>query len=542
MRASRVARFGNVRTPVIRTPVIAASAERQWCADAVLLSRDASPHAPRCCAFSPRCARLARRAAVLSRSCVRARASTLVSFCCPSAKSGGWPSDTAEWHARRRDAAAAVVLPAAAPPARAIAVAPAVLHCVPCPGSASRPTGLPHRHACSPSRCRHRTPLPPASESFERHAYLLLCMQHTHCHGAAGCALTGSVCGVRAAQMTDDMRTTTPAQLPRICSNNASAYPPPSLNDFRTDELREPDDCAPALWYWQMTGGTWDRQGHSYELEKKRYRRLVQPQSVRQQEAERDRRRDRSQRQRPADDHVRRREQLAAQKQRELEEEAAEAWRAGEAWRRRRALFADLLDEAGLGTLDLLKSCASHICRHSESDRTCPSMCGGMCIHTWLSDDLLEMDEARWVFELAICCTAYMELIDDNTSLRYETWLKEQFERGRVSSNLPEYTEIENTSNPRLDRFGETCEDAELALGMRLSRIFLNGGRHLKWDSLVHFHPEHAEAAMAFVIAPAHGRSDDPLSYEEAGAIRDVCDHWLEANGVSKEDITRWLA
>ena len=50
--------------------------------------------------------------------------------------------------------------------------------------------------------------------------------------------------------------------LPRISSENAAAYPPPSLNAFRKPEARQPDDSAPALWYWQMAGFDWDRAGH----------------------------------------------------------------------------------------------------------------------------------------------------------------------------------------------------------------------------------------------------------------------------------------
>ena len=45
---------------------------------------------------------------------------------------------------------------------------------------------------------------------------------------------------------------------------NAAIYPPPSLDKFRTAALRAPADAAPVLWYWQMTGETWDRQTHSY--------------------------------------------------------------------------------------------------------------------------------------------------------------------------------------------------------------------------------------------------------------------------------------
>ena len=47
---------------------------------------------------------------------------------------------------------------------------------------------------------------------------------------------------------------------------NAVLFPPPSLDKFRTAASRAPADAAPVLWYWQMTGETWDRQTHSYRV------------------------------------------------------------------------------------------------------------------------------------------------------------------------------------------------------------------------------------------------------------------------------------
>ena len=47
---------------------------------------------------------------------------------------------------------------------------------------------------------------------------------------------------------------------------NAAKYPPPSLDRFRTAASREPADAAPVLWYWQMTGKTWDRKTYSYRV------------------------------------------------------------------------------------------------------------------------------------------------------------------------------------------------------------------------------------------------------------------------------------
>ena len=84
--------------------------------------------------------------------------------------------------------------------------------------------------------------------------------------------------------------------LPRIVTANAASYPPPSLNNFRTAAARAPADSAPALWYWQLTGEEWQRDGHSYELAKKAWRRMPAEHKAAEHE------RDRSGRKRPADD------------------------------------------------------------------------------------------------------------------------------------------------------------------------------------------------------------------------------------------------
>ena len=95
--------------------------------------------------------------------------------------------------------------------------------------------------------------------------------------------------------------------LPRIVADNATSYPPPSLNSFRTAAARAPADSAPALWYWQLTGEEWRRDSHSYELAKKAWRRV--PAEHKAAERERDRTRDRSgrkpSRKPPADDGAR---------------------------------------------------------------------------------------------------------------------------------------------------------------------------------------------------------------------------------------------
>jgi hypothetical protein len=79
-------------------------------------------------------------------------------------------------------------------------------------------------------------------------------------------------------------------QLPPITHDNAAAYPPPDLRPFRSAASRTADS-APALWFKQMTGAEWDGGGHSYELEKKRHRRMLEEhtKSERERELKRDR-------------------------------------------------------------------------------------------------------------------------------------------------------------------------------------------------------------------------------------------------------------
>ena len=65
------------------------------------------------------------------------------------------------------------------------------------------------------------------------------------------------------------------AELPRITADNAAQHPPPSLIRFRTAAARAPANSEPALWFWQMTGDEWPRDGKSFDIQKKRHRRMV---------------------------------------------------------------------------------------------------------------------------------------------------------------------------------------------------------------------------------------------------------------------------
>jgi len=64
------------------------------------------------------------------------------------------------------------------------------------------------------------------------------------------------------------------SELPRITNQNAADYPPPSLNSYRTAASRAPSS-APAIWFKQMTGSAWDCQAKSFDMEKKRWRRMA---------------------------------------------------------------------------------------------------------------------------------------------------------------------------------------------------------------------------------------------------------------------------
>ena len=138
--------------------------------------------------------------------------------------------------------------------------------------------------------------------------------------------------------------------LPRISPENAAAYPPPSLNAFRKPESRQPDDSAPALWYYQMTGCDWDRAGHSYDLEKKRHQRMLA--EHKQSEKQREAQRDRSKRERPEDESEQRYERFVKQRELEWAEADDEVRRERERMlkceRERSALLGQLMDEAGV--------------------------------------------------------------------------------------------------------------------------------------------------------------------------------------------------
>ena len=198
--------------------------------------------------------------------------------------------------------------------------------------------------------------------------------------------------------------------LPYITPLNADAYPPPSLNSFRSAASRAPDDSPPVLWFWQMTEKDWDRQGHSYEVQKKQYRRLLveYKQRDKQREKNRDKLRDRSTRKRPAEDRLRRRKQYAAEVKRKRAREFEEARRADRPRRERQALLCQLFDAAGLSTHHLVERCSYD---GGENPFTC---CVGACVHEQLEP--LSQPDAEWVEDLAVKLTRYREFLEAHPS------------------------------------------------------------------------------------------------------------------------------
>ena len=117
-----------------------------------------------------------------------------------------------------------------------------------------------------------------------------------------------------------------------ITPSNAADYPPPSLNAYRTDASRAAADCAPVVWFKQMTGKEWDRQGRSYDCERKRYSRMMADSTSRAKETERLQKRD---------------AERQAQQKRDAEERA-EQRREAAPFNRRDDLFLFLLQAAGI--------------------------------------------------------------------------------------------------------------------------------------------------------------------------------------------------
>ena len=119
---------------------------------------------------------------------------------------------------------------------------------------------------------------------------------------------------------------------PWITPSNAADYPPPSLNAYRTDASRAAADCAPVVWFKQMTGKEWDRQGRSYDCERKRYSRMMADSTSRAKETERLQKRD---------------AERQAQQKRDAEERAKQR-REAAPFNRRDDLFLFLLQTAGI--------------------------------------------------------------------------------------------------------------------------------------------------------------------------------------------------
>ena len=337
---------------------------------------------------------------------------------------------------------------------------------------------------------------------------------------------------------------------PRIVTrDDALKHPPTPLDGFRTPTLRAPIDCAPAIWYWQMTGLNWDRQTRSYKAAKKQHERFAASDAQIQREAERDRKRDRSQRERTdeerqreserdrslrerrADDYIRRREQLTAQKARELEEDAAlEAdytWRADAPRRARRGLLAALLDAAGLDNAKLLEPCEPPFCRGGQG--------WPLCVHSFLDVDKasLEMDDPAFVEDLVVCCDKYIEFLEARTSLRYEEWHSLMLRTRKVESLFPVYTEPDNTLEE------EDGHDEAAALEMRIDRVLRRPFRLRALSSYYRVgRPVDDDFRTAMVNAI---RSQPPLNAAEVRTLISVCDLWLLIDDVKYAESEKML-
>ena len=80
-----------------------------------------------------------------------------------------------------------------------------------------------------------------------------------------------------AGSLATTSRAAAAAALPPLDTQNAAQYPPPPLSGFRgaaKKSKRNASDGPPALWYFQMTGRDWDREGSSYNTACDAYRRL----------------------------------------------------------------------------------------------------------------------------------------------------------------------------------------------------------------------------------------------------------------------------
>ena len=325
--------------------------------------------------------------------------------------------------------------------------------------------------------------------------------------------------------------------LPRIHTrDDALQHEPPSLDAYRAAASREPDDCAPALWYWQMTGLDWDRQTRTYRLQRMRHERLAASDAQRQAEASRDQKRDRSERDRPAaaDDSIRRQEQLAAQRKADDALLADLDWRADAPRRARQKLFAALLNAAGL---DMSAGLHGLYVPHGLYT-ACDGATGSpLCIHCFLDIDkaALEMTDPDWVEDLIVCCEKYLEFLDDRTSLRYEEWLdlKVRCESSLqyaaevwrthpfvpwnpTVTPLPAYTEPDNTLEE------EDSDDEAEALEMRVRRVLCTPAR--RWARSLPRRPtdDDLRAAMVCAIRPAQ-----PLNETEVCALLAACDLFI---------------
>jgi len=280
---------------------------------------------------------------------------------------------------------------------------------------------------------------------------------------------------------------------PRIDATNAAAFMPPSLNCFRTAASRAAPDSAPAVWYQQMTGRDWDRGSHSYELEKKRHRRLLDEHKIA--ERERDRKRKRGDR----------RYSLACIYKR-LRRYADRMQHYRAAAREQGQLPVQLLQRARVADAESFLESARFLCLindpiHASAWVNAPEKCSS------------PMTLAQLVETVDTMCNSYIRFVQ----------------------------ECRRNGEPRrLPRFGGLEEHEQTAadlvyLGQSLPQL------HAR------FNTRDGERNLRFCDddSPLHGESKDPIepkiSLARAMAISYACYAWIEANDPSAAASDAWI-
>ena len=278
---------------------------------------------------------------------------------------------------------------------------------------------------------------------------------------------------------------------PRINATNAAAFMPPSLNCFRSAVSRAADS-APAIWYQQMTGRTWDCDSHSYELEKKRHRRLLDEHKTA--ERERDRKRKRGGRQYSV---------ACVEKRMQKYADMVQHYRTSA--RQQGELVVQLLQRAGVADAESFLESARFLClinnpSNAATWANAPQKCGAIR-----------------------SLTQIVETFDNicNASIRF-------------------FQECGRNGEPRrLPRFGGLAEHEQTAanlvyLGQSLPQL------QARFNTREQFLRFRDDAGM-----PANGESEDPIQPKialvGAMALSYACYAWVEKHDPSAAESDAWI-